>query len=259
MSAAVRPSTVGALRARSRSRTAPSGLVGPLFGADENKIVPAQPPLLDLISAPNAGVRVLENGNEAFGGMLPIEKDGAIPLRVFQKLVGGRNVAAVISQEEAQRERAHAAREAVRASPLLHGGSSARAGAAPASTLHAFGGGGGASSLGEPSQAPSATSGGFARSPSPTREDFPDTAEFRGLKVRERVPVARHNLGSHGNGSLPAHKLAQARQAAPTSSSWLENKSSQSAFPRSRSAMSEGTLTIHSPERHIDIMQLAGK
>lgn len=277
MSGAARPSTSGGgLRARGRSRASTPGLLG----ADQARVVTAQPPLLALIAAPSAGVRVIESGQEVYGGMLPIEGDGAIPMRVYNKLVDGRrSVAAIVGQEEAQRGKALAALETRSSPPSLPGSSQASrlpgaltalgadvreqrmsraspprvsrrpSGASGAGGLPAARAGG--ASLDERAQTAGANAARYARAPSPQRSAWPETAEFRVLRGRERAPVARHNLAANAR---HAHGLLAGE--APTRS-WSAESSSVGSLLRSRSVV-DG-MTIHSPQRHVDILQLAGK
>jgi hypothetical protein len=244
-------------------------MLGSLLGGDETRVLESQPALLELISTPSAGVRLVENGTELYGGMLPIEPD-AIPMRVYKKLVDGRQVAAVVGQEESRRAKAQSNLEAERSEQLARHPRRNSASTAKAYLPPRAHGSASQPNLGEGIMAEkalpdaaksaldevlSADAGGAIgrrRAPSPQRQGWPDTAEFRSMRQRERTPVARHNLQPTGTHGHERWRTKQAQARALTASSV-----SDVSLLRSRSAVSG--MTIHSLQRHTDILQLAGK
>lgn len=281
------PGTVGSQRgSRPKSpgmglpRAKQSGVLGGL-PADQPPTPIGQPPLLETISGLSKGVRVTENGGEKFGGVLPLE-EGAVSLRMYRSMAGAASgVAAGKADGGAGGGEPAAVGEAKAASgqpprPESKGSSRQAAGppaaqaAAQATAQPAAQPKTAAQPAAQPTRGSAGASAkqrplspggaGFQQTTGPLREDWPDTAEFRGLQSRQRGPVAAQSPSQRGRREQsPPH-----RRNLALGQSWSANSGPRAAATslspvlaraKPQAAQAGPKVQIHSSVRHGDLLQ----
>jgi hypothetical protein len=212
-----------------------------LLGTDEMALVEQQPPLLQLISKPKPGVRLLEKGAEVYGGLLPIEPD-AIPKRVYNKLgEAGAKMESLIGAEDTQRKRA----EDALAPPAEPVAASTSFVPSPVDASRAI------------------TASGLGRG---ARDEHPKTAEWEALRGRERAPISRHNLPEQNPRILQRLQTQHTRSdvfsdvgGSRSGSAFMGSRVSTAASLQSssgfRARSTPSRLTVHNPEKRSDILK----
>jgi len=96
-----------------------------------------------------------------------------------------------------------------------------------------------------PREAAAASTG---RAPSPQREAWPNTGEWRALRQREREPVARHN-------KTRSERQIKRMQAEKSTVSGQGSTLSASSSAGLRRTKPEASLTVHNPKQRDAMLQ----